>query len=81
MSTLKPKLFSGSVGLDVGGTVSSSFWICGHKDGRHAGVHHFHVGEEFVSGLGLSNFPMDHELVGHFVTLLSHVFVIADGSF
>ena len=58
-----------------------SFWICGHKDGRHAGVHHFHVGEEFVDGLGLSNLPMGHELVGTFVTLLSHVFVRADGSF
>ena len=54
-----------------------SFWLCGHKDGRHAGVHHFHVGEEFVNGLRLSDLAMGHEMVGHFVTLLSHVLVVA----
>ena len=60
------------------------FWLRGHKDGGHAGVHHVHVSKELVNGLRLSHLAMGHEHVGQLVTLLSHVFVIAelfDGGF
>jgi hypothetical protein len=54
------------------------FWLRGHKDGGHAGVHHVHVGKELVDGLRLSHLAMGHEDVGHLVTFLPHVFVIAE---
>ena len=56
---------------------SLAFWLSGHKDGGNAGVGHLHVGEELVDGLRLSYLTMSHELVGHLVTFLPHVFVIA----
>ena len=57
---------------------SLAFRLGGHKDGADAGVRHLHVGTEFEDGLALPDLAMGQEPVGHLITLLPHVLVVAE---